>query len=219
MIDSASPLLFYLITGLPIAGLALMALFLFSLSTKKDRFIIPATVLIFLALAGWGAAVEYGHLLKKPDREEPQVRQVTRTEPAAYEEETAYIDEEPEERTELQSKGRDRGGTGRLIPAPRRRKVVNRDSDRDDSSASRRKIIRRRAATSSSRTKESTTARREEPPPVRQPEPEPETRQPKPSRTTEPAPAPEPSREPRSTPTPSPPARSGSANLTVKIRG
>ncbi|MFO8058472.1 MAG: hypothetical protein R6V10_14375, partial [bacterium] len=64
-----------------------------------------------------------------------------------------------------------------------------------------------------------TTARREEPPPVRQPEPEPETRQPKPSRTTEPAPAPEPSREPRSTPTPSPPARSGSANLTVKIRG
>ncbi len=226
--ESSSSVLFYLLTGLPLAGMALLALFLFSLSLKKDRFIIPATVIIFLALAGWGTALEYGHKIKGlAEKEEQPEEPAPAEQPAAYDD-LAYMEspdqkdtEEPD--TEPARNNRDTADNDRLIPAPHRRRSTSKDTDRDSSNSSSRKIIRTRPTLPYSNDKDKADITADNrPKPASQPEPEPEPR----SRTRPSSGRDDSSssrdtrnvREPVRT-TPSTAGRSGKATLLVKIKG
>jgi hypothetical protein len=223
--ESSSSVLFYLITGLPLAGLALLALFLFSLSFKKDRFIIPATVLVFLALAGWGTALEYGHKLKGIAEKQEQTEEPEPEQPTTYDD-LAYLEDPDEEDMEGPDTKPARNNPGdtdndRLIPAPHRRRSISRDTDRDGPGSSSRRIIRTRPTTPYSTDKDKaddTTDSRTAP--AREPEPEPEPRtRPSPGRDS-----PSSSRNTRNVrepvrTTPSTPSRSGKGTLVVKIKG
>jgi hypothetical protein len=49
-----------IISTLPLLGLGIIAVVLLSLATNRDRWILPGTLIMMLAAAGWGAAMEYG---------------------------------------------------------------------------------------------------------------------------------------------------------------
>ncbi len=218
VMEANSSYLLYLITGLPLAGLALMALFLFSLSSKKDRGIIPATVLIFLALAGWGAVLEYGHLINDRAEKTQEALQVSKTpQPTFKNSDTDEKAFEKQKDSPASAKTvKDRNDSGRLIPAPDRQRSYTRNKDLKTSDSSTRRIIRTRPAPTTGRNENSTTTGREEP------RPEPETRRTRPSPSREdstPARTPA-SRERRTTRTrPETSSRSGSANLRIRIKG
>jgi hypothetical protein len=48
------------ISTLPLLGLGIIAVVLLSLATNRDRWILPGTVIMIVAAAGWGTAMEYG---------------------------------------------------------------------------------------------------------------------------------------------------------------
>jgi len=191
-----------IIWTMPLMGLAILAVVLVLLGANKDRFIVPATLIAVVLVAGISAGFEYRDEIAARFTPEPAPEPVVVAEPEPPPDyippEEFLKDDEPEE----PEPDRYRTPGRKLIPITER--------DDDDERRGRRTVVVSPGREPSNRTRNTAPPPPEPAPePARQPEPQPE---PEPAR---PAPRPQPEQPIRTTSAPA----SGSGTLEIRIKG